>query len=449
MKTIQAKASLSLLLLATICLTANAQDWPRFRGPNGSGVSTGDATPPVTWSDTENLKWKIELPGPGHSCPIVVGDKVFLTCWTGYGVDEGATQEDLRLHLLCFNRADGEQVWGKALEPTLPEETYAQGNMFAEHGFATHTPVSDGKHVWAFFGKSGAVCFDMDGNEKWRKNLGKDLDPKRWGSSSSPILYKDVLIVTASVESNTLYGLNKLTGEEVWSVPADGFASTWGTPVLAKVDDDRTDLVIAVPYEIWGFNPETGKFLWFCESLETNSACASAVAEQEKVYFVESGRGGGGSIAVGAGGKDDVTKSHVKWKVGERNRIGTPVVFDSKLYWVGNNMAQCISAEDGSSVYEARLERPKNAPAASSGGGGGGRRGGGMRGEYSSPVAAGANLYYVTRKGEVYVIEMGDEFKQLAVNVFSDGGEFSASPAISNGELFVRSTKMLYCISDQ
>lgn len=442
MKRVLVKSMMSLLLVAVLGCTVFAQDWTRFRGPNGTGVADGEKSTPVEWNDSKNMKWKIELPGPGHSCPIVVAGKVFVTCWTGYGVDEGATQEDLRLHLLCYDRSNGEQLWGKAIEATLPEQRY--GGMFAEHGYATHTPVSDGEHVWAFFGKSGVVCFDMEGEEKWRKNLGEKLDPKQWGSSSSPILYKDILIVTAAVESNTLFGLNKLTGEEVWKQPADGLASTWSTPVLAKVNDERTDLVIAVPYEMWGFDPETGKFLWFCESLEVGSACASAVAVGETVYFVESGRSGGGSIAVRAGGKDDVTKTHVDWTSGARGRICTPVFHDDKLYWVSNGIASCVNAGDGSKIFESRLERPARNDSQPQGG-----RRGRMGSEYSSPVSADGKLYYVTRKGEMYVLELGDEFKQLAANVFTEGGDFSASPAISDGEIFVRSTKMLYCIGEK
>lgn len=447
MKSFEWKAGLSFLVLVAMVANVNAQDWPRFRGPNGTGVSSDSASTPVEWSNEKNMKWKIELPGPGHSCPIVVGDKIFVTCWTGYGVDEGTKQEDLRLHLLCIDRSNGKTVWDRAIEPTLPEEPYR--GMFAEHGYATHTPVSDGKHVWAYFGKSGAICFDMDGNEQWRKNLGEKLDPKKWGSSSSPVLYKDVLIVTASVESNTVYGLNKLTGEEIWKQTADGLTSTWGTPALVEVSPERTDLVLAVPYEIWGFDPETGKFLWFSESLAVNSACASVLAHNGTAYFVESGRGGGGSIAVRAGGKDDVTKTHVSWKGGDRGRIGTPIVFNDKLYWVSGGAAYCIDATDGNKVYTSRLERPKR-PAASSDQPAAGRRRGGMGGqEYSSPVAADGKMYYMTRKGEMYVIKLGDQFEQLAVNQFAEGGDFSASPAISNGEIFVRSTKMLYCISSQ
>ncbi|GAG93358.1 unnamed protein product, partial [marine sediment metagenome] len=234
----------------------------------------------------------------------------------------------------------------------VPEEPYK--GMFTEHGYASHTPVTDGEHIWAFFGKSGAVCFDMQGKQIWRKNLGEKLDPEHWGSSSSPILYKNILIVTASTESNTIYGLNKLTGEEVWRHQSEELTSTWSTPILAKVDEDRTDLVLPVPYKLWGLDPETGEFLWQCDSLDVNAACSSAVINDGTIYFVERGRTGGGSVAIRAGGRNDVTNSHVAWKSRQRGHIGTPIVYDGKLFWVSSGIVNCVSAKDGKSVYKAR-----------------------------------------------------------------------------------------------
>ena len=423
----------------------NADEWTRFRGPNGSGISNDNATPPIEWNDSNNIKWKIKLPGPGHSSPIVIDTKVFLTCWTGYGVETGLKQRDLRLHLLCFDRENGKQLWDRAIEPTLPEEPYR--SMFKEHGYASHTPVTDGKRVWAYFGKSGAVCFDMQGNQIWRKNLGKKLDPDHWGSSSSPIVYGDILIVTASVESNTVYGLNKLTGEEVWRYQSDELTSTWSTPILAKVDGNRTDLVLPVPYKLWGLDPKTGEFLWRCDSLDVNAACSSAVINDGIIYFVERGRRGGGSVAIRAGGKGDVTKSHVVWKSRQRGHIGTPIVYDGKLFWVSSGIVNCVSKSDGKGIYKARLNRPQvrgrdtGRPAFPETGTPGGH--------HSSPVVADGTMYYVSRGGDVYVIKLGDQYEQLVINSFTDGGDFSASPAISDGELFIRSTKMLYCIANQ
>ena len=449
---------LGLLLCFAMTLTSGAiaGDWARFRGPNGSGVNRDSAPTPVQWSETENLKWKVELPGPGHSCPIVVGDRVFVTCWSGYGTDrqDPGDPSNLKRHLLCVDRNSGQIVWNEAVDAVLPEDRY--GGMFAEHGYASHTPVSDGEHVYAFFGKTGVVAFDMDGNQIWQTSVGTELDGRRWGSASSPILYKNMVIVTAAAESQALVALDTKTGKEVWRAEAEGIGSTWGTPIVVEVDQDRTDIVLAVPYEIWGFNPDTGKLRWYCEAIGSNSMCASAIAHDGIVYAMESGgRGGGGAVAVRVGGKGNVTETNIVWSNSARSRIGTPVYSDGRIYWVSRKIANCIDATSGEEIFQDRLTggaAPSNQQPGGRGGGLGGFRRGGRGGgqDYASPVAADGKLYYVTRNGDMYVLALGDEFKQLSVNRFaSDDGEFSASPAIANGELFIRSTKNLYCVAQQ
>jgi outer membrane protein assembly factor BamB len=251
---------IGLLSCAAWSSTLSAEEgWTRFRGPNGSGVSTETDPTPTTWSATENLKWKVPLPGPGSSSPIIVGDKIFVTCWSGYGVEgnEDADQSKLKRHLICLDKTSGKIIWDKSVPAALPEDDY--GGMFAEHGYASHTPVSDGKNVYVFFGKSGALAFDLEGKQLWQTKVGDGLDGRRWGSSSSPVLYKNLLIVTASAESQAIVGLDKETGKEVWRAEADGLASTWGTPVLVELEGDNAELVIGVPYEFWGMNPNTGK----------------------------------------------------------------------------------------------------------------------------------------------------------------------------------------------
>ena len=450
-------------------LAVEAGDWTRFRGPNGSGISPDDSPAPTTWSPTENLQWKVALPGPGSSCPIVVGDRVYVTCWTGYGTDqrEPGEQQQLRRHLLCLNRTTGQVLWDKSVEPVLPEDDY--GGMFAQHGYASHTPVSDGERIYVYFGKSGALAFDLDGNQLWQTIVGKELDPHNWGSASSPILYKNLLIVTATAESEALVALDKLTGKEVWRQEASGFNGTWGTPVLVDVDANRTDLVIAVPGEIWGFNPETGKLAWYCEAMQNMSFCSSAVTDKGIVYAIES-QGGGGSIAVRAGGKGDVTNSHVVWTGSSSNRIGTPVLYHERLYFISRQVVNCVDATNGQSIYEERLGGgnaaapgagpggPGRAPGGQPGPGGqgpggfgggfGGRGGRGGGQDYASTVVADGKLSYLPRAGETHVIKLGDQFEKLASNrVTTDSEDFSASPTISNGELFLRSNKHLYCVA--
>lgn len=459
----------TLTLVLSCDQSLDAGDWTRFRGPNGAGVADG-AAPPTEWSDSKNLKWKVALPGPGVSSPIVVGDKVFVTCWSGYaaGEDTSNNPEDLRRHLVCVDRKTGSVLWTSNVDPVLPEDDYR--GMFRECGYAAHTPASDGERVYAFFGKSGIVAYDLAGNQLWQKSVGKGFGAMNWGTSSSPVLYKNLVIVPATAESQSLVAFDKVSGEQVWKAEADGFSATWGSPVLVELPESRTDLVVAVPFEIWGFNPDTGKLRWYCEVNEENSACASPVVQGDTVYFVDGMRGS--TVAVRAGGKDDVSKTHVVWSGSGGGRITTPVLHDGRLYVVARGSAVCLDAATGDRVYQNRIDRG-SAPAGDErpapneraqggqggrprggfGGGrgfGGGGFGGGMGGQdYSSPVAAGDKLYYVFRSGEGVVLELGTEFKQVATNrLDAQGAEFSATPAISNGELFIRSSKYLYCIGE-
>jgi outer membrane protein assembly factor BamB len=312
-----------------------------------------------------------------------------------------------------------------------------------------------------FFGKTGALAFDLDGNKLWQTGVGTESDPRGWGTASSPILYNNLLIVTAAAESEALVALNKDTGAEVWRQEATGFSGTWGTPILVDVGEDRVDLVLAVPFEIWGFNPETGKLRWYCEALESDSMCASAIARDGVVYVI--GGRNGGSIAVRAGGEGDVTETHVLWSGRDRARIGTPIYHDGRIHWISGGIANCIEAQTGNSIYQSRLiraagssERGAEAPQREAGEGGPrrgfggfGRRRGGFGGQdYSSSVVADGKLYYVSRTGEGFVLQLGPDFQQLARNSFgADQGDFSATPALSNGELFIRSSKHLYCVA--
>ena len=453
-----------------VFVSPSRADWLRFRGPNGSGVS--DDVVPEKWSAKENLKWKIPLPGPGSSSPIVVGDRVFVTCYSGYGLDQGdpGDQEDLRRHILCIDRNDGKTVWSKTVKPVLPEDPFTGVGM-PQHGYASHTPVSDGERVYVFFGKTGILAFDLTGNQLWQKSVGTESGMQGWGSSSSPVLYQNLLIVPATAESEAMVALNKLTGDEVWRQEAAGFSGVWGSPVLAKVDEDRTDLVIAVPNEVWALNPSTGKMRWYCDGVAARTMCSSALAHDGVVYVMESGAGGGGGVAVRVGGSKDVTESHVVWSGRQSGRIGTPVLYKNRLYSFSGGVAQCYDASTGDEVGQLRLsasgiggaDRQRVAVGPQSGifaqQSDDRRRGAFSRGRgrggfgnlnYGSPVVAAGKLYYQARSGGCYVFSTGDHFEQLALNkVTGDAENFSGTPAISHGALFIRSNKHLYCVASE
>ncbi len=464
--------ALGLFVLLAQVTASSASDWARFRGPNGSGIGAGTDPTPVTWSDTENLKWSVDLPGRGVSCPIVVGDRVYVTCWSGDGAD------DLVRHLACYDRKTGRQIFDKAIKPAVKDEPYE--GMIQQTGYAANSPASDGKSVYCFFGVSGVYAFDMDGNELWHKSVGTNFDERHWGTASSLVLAGDLVIVTAASESNSIVALKKSNGDEAWNFPSQQLDATWSTPVLVDLADGRQELVFAVPGAVWGFDPLTGKQLWTCKGAESNSACASPIAHDGIVYAI-GGRDGGG-LAIRAGGSGDVTESHVVWSGNQRGRIGTALYHDGLIYWIADGMANCIEADTGNKVYQVRLkpaaevartdspfhyvaeETPapqanenQNAQPQGPGQGRGRGQGRGGRGfgggflsqDYSSPVVADGKMYFVRRGGEVYVIELGREYKQLAVNKFDGEADYSASPAIADGQIFIRSSKKLYCIAKE
>ncbi len=459
-----------------------ASDWDRFRGPNGTGISPDPDPLPTTFSETENLQWKVALPGGGVSCPIVVGDKVFVTCYSGYGLDsrDPGEIENLKRHLVCLDRATGKTLWEKTVAAVLPEDPY-RGAGVPEHGYASHTPTSDGKNVYVFFGKSGVFAYDMDGNQLWQTSVGKESDDREWGSSSSPIVTGEVVVVVAGPESRAIVGLDKATGKELWRADSDGLGNVWGTPALAKIDETRTDVVIGAPNEIWGLNPATGKLKWYCEAMATDQFNSSVVVADSKIYAVE-GRGGG-SIAIKTGGRGDITKTDVVWSGRDSNRFSTPLLYEGRMYLISGSVARCVNATNDEEIFQARMQGGEAAPGNDAPGGppsgrpaagpgqqgdrppggqppseqGGGRGGfggfgGGGRGgsDYSSPVLGDGKIYYVTRKGEIHVIKATDKFEKLATNrVTSESEDFSATPAISAGQIFFRSNKHLYCVSLQ
>ena len=429
------KTHLLLLCFLGFCSTFTyAENWPRYRGPNGSGVS-GESGLPLSWSEKEHLKWKRDLPGPGSSSPIVWGDKVFITSYSGYGNNTGTgTLEDLKRHLLCLSTLDGSVVWEKTLPAPQPEDPY--DGFIGEHGYASHTPTTDGERVYAYFGKGGLVVFDLEGRELWRKNLGSRSSSRGWGTSSSPLLHDDFVIVNANEESNTIYAFHKATGEEAWRWAADGFTSVYGTPVIASVGG-RDDLVVGVTGEIWGMNPATGKLRWFAQTRLTGNLSPSPVIAGERVIQF-----GGYPSTMGAavtlGGKGDVTSTNLLWQNNQaKSYLTSPVFHEGRLYWVTDaGIACCADPATGKLIYEERLE---------------GSSGQGGRGKpfYASPILVDGHVLATSRTAGTFVIAAKPEFSLVRVNrIAGDETRFQGTPAVSGGHLFLRSDQAIYCIGN-
>lgn len=424
------------LLLA--CVSVQAEDWSRFRGPAGSGVANGSVALPTHWSPNANMAWKFEMPGPGASSPIIIGDKAFVTCYTGYGVDRNAVGElkDLMRHLICVDVKTGKKIWQKDVEAVQPEDPFSGAGVPA-HGYASHTPVSDGKNVYCFFGKSGVHAFDMEGNKLWDAAVGTESDPPQWGSSSSPVVFGNVVIVVAAAESQSIIGFDKTSGKEVWRKEAKGLDNMWGTPALVKVDDKRTDLVMCVANEIWGLDPANGDFLWLAGKTGSSMAYSSVFpgTDNKRVYAMPSSRNGGGSMAVDAGGEGDVSETMVAWKGRDTASFATPVVHNGKIYNVANDVVTVIDAKTGERSGERFRLKGYMA----------------SRLEYPSPIVAGDRLFRLNSRGQVFVLALGDEPEQIAVNRLSndDAEAFWGTPAVSNGRMLVRSSQYLYCVADK
>lgn len=404
-------------------------EWARFRGAGGTGVNE-TSKPPVTWSATENVTWRAKLPGPGSSSPVITGDRVFVTCYSG--VDSGGSAADLKRHLVCVDRVSGKVLWEKAVAARQPEDPYR--GFLTEHGYASNTPVTDGKHVYFFFGKTGVYAYDLNGKEVWNRHLGSESTRKQWGSASSPILSGDILIVNASEESRAVYGLDKATGKELWKAEAETLGYTYGTPSMRKIGDHE-DVVIAVPGELWGMNPKTGKLRWYAETGLTGNVSPSVVFDGD-LAFVFGGYPRTGRAAIRLGGKGDLGEKSIVWEDNHASYIPTPVVDDGKLYWVSDaGIANCIDAKSGEEIYRERL--PGNI--------------GGGKGKpiYASPVLADGKLYCVTRRSGTFVIDAKPTFKVLAHNKLSDDeSQFNATPAISGNALYLRSDEALYRIGE-
>jgi outer membrane protein assembly factor BamB len=415
----------TFLLLVSLSLTASAADWPQFRGPTADGV-TADTGLPLTWSDKENLVWRTELPGPGSSSPVIAGDKVFLTCYSGYGIDvkEPGDMKDLKRHALCLDKNTGRILWNQVITTDLPNKPYT-GTYITTHGYASSSAVTDGKGVFFFMGNAGVFAYAVDGKPVWNVSVGEKAHD--WGVGSSPILYGGLLIVNAALESNQLLALDRNTGRTVWS--ATGFPASWNTPAIVKVDG-HDELVLNASGRLRAFDPLTGRELWNCTSIKAAELCPSIVSHDGVIFVI--GHPGGQSQAVRAGGRGDVSATHILWQAQKGSNVGSPVYKDGHLYFINDSrgVATCLDARTGMVVYEQPLTSRQRRDRF-----------------YATPLLAGDRLYCVGRETGTYVIAAKPRFELLSTNVLSDDVSISnASPAVSDGRIFLRSNRYAYCL---
>ncbi len=402
---------------------SQAADWSQFRGPSGNGVSESTGLP-TEWSAEKNILWKTKLPGHGSSSPVLYGDQIFLTAYTDYGLtaEDGGNPADLRLHVISINREDGKIMWDQSVAPLNQVQKITK--RIVDHGYASGTPACDETGVYAFFGTSGVVAYDLKGNLKWQADVGNKT--AGFGSASSPILYKDFVIINASIESETVYALEKATGKVAWK--AENIVRAWTTPSIVDVPGGKQELVVNQKNQILGFDPDTGKQLWTCEGIQ--DYVVPVVVQNEGILYCLGGRSNR-SIAVRPGGRGDVTKTHKLWEVNVGANVTSPVFHEGHLYWASDRgIAFCLNAKNGEVVYKNRLPTKSRL--------------------YASIVLADDKLYVTTRDNGVVVLKAVPEYVELARNeIKSDEDLFNASPAVSEGSIFLRTNGYLYRIAEQ
>jgi outer membrane protein assembly factor BamB len=418
-------------------MTLCAEDWPQFRGPGRSGVSQETGLP-LEWSGTRNVVWKSRLPGPGSSSPIVFGAHVYVTCYSGYGLERatlGPSNKlgspgniaDLKRHLVCVARDSGKVLWTREeADPEAADAPYKDGNI-ALHGYASHTPTADESGVYAYFGSAGAFGYSHNGERKWGVRFGNKAKLHGYGSAASPLLYENLFIVNAVIETTEPFeqgvtvALDTKTGREVWREKA---GAEWSSPQFVIVGG-MVELVVAThrPGPWLGLDLATGKRLWECAA---KNDCSTPVSHDGVVYILTNE----GKCAIRAGGRGNVTATHKLWEAAGGPRISSPVYHEGYLYWSNDgHIAQCTDARTGKSVYRARL---------------------GPGGDcFASPLVADVRIYYLSRENGTYVLAAKPQYQLLAHNkIEDDTSVFNGSPAVSRGRLFLRSDTYLYCIGN-
>ncbi len=413
--------------------------WPTWRGPSATGVAE-KGNPPLTWSETENIKWKVKLPGQGSSSPVIWGDRIFFqtaieTDKKGSAPDAKKQGEEKRsfhggktptnvhkFDLVCLDRKTGKTLWQKTASESLPHEGHHPTSSFA-----SYSPVTDGKYVWASFGSRGVHCYDVDGNHKWSRDLGKMKTRNAFGEGASPALAGDALIVLMDQEGDSfVYALDKKTGKTIWKKSRDEHTS-WSTPVVVEVEG-RLQVIINATNRVRCYDVKTGKLVWQCDGMTAN-AIPSPVAGFGKV-FCTSGFRGSALLAIELGRDGDLTGSDaITWQVDE----GTPYVPSPVLY--GENIYVLSVNKGAISSYQAKTGKPNFVK----------KRLNAIDKVYASPVGAANRVYIVSRDGKCQVINNSDKFEILATNILDD--EIDASPAIVGDQIFLKGKTHIYCIA--
>lgn len=443
--------------LASICPAQDSANWASWRGPSGNGSAAADAQPPLQWSATEHIKWKTEIPGRGHSTPILWGDKLFLLTAIPQGgaapAEQGAAppgdppprgerpdrpppggrgpggrggrggggppQSEYTFVVLCVDANSGQIKWQKEISQQKPHEGHHPTNTFA-----SCSAVTDGKHVYASFGSFGIACLTLDGELVWKKDLGDMRTRNSFGEGASPALWGETLIVPWDHEGDSaLYALDAKSGEVKWKVDREE-PTVWATPLVTEFRG-RVQVIASGTNRVRSYDLKDGKLIWECEALGVNPI--PTPMRLGDTVICASGYRSYHLVAIPLDGEGDVT-GRIVWKRNDSAPyVSTPVMYEEKLYVTKSQepLLTIVDAKTGETLME-----PQRLPS--------------LNNLYASPIAANGRIYFSSRNGTTVVLKHGNEAEVLATNELGEG--LDASPIAVGKRLYLRGEKHLYCV---
>lgn len=441
-----------ILAFGVVAVLASQPDgfegnWHHWRGPHATGAAI-DANPPTTWSETENIRWKVAIPGTGHAAPIIWEDKIFIQTAIkseapemeegksdddnlfggffeeGRGRSRGGSEGWFKFDLIALDRNTGDILWQKTLKELAPHE-----GTHGDATFASNSPVTDGEHIYAYFGSRGLYCVDMMGNVKWEKAIGMMYKRNTFGEGSSPVLYGNMLVIQQDHEGDSfITALDKRTGDVLWKTDRNE-RTTWSSPIIVE-NDGKPQVITTGTNRIRSYDLATGEIVWDGDGLTANSI-PSPVAANGYAYLMSGFRGSDLQAIHLAQATGDITDSEaIVWRYNrDTPYVPSPLLYNGVIYFLKSNQGilTAFNVETGEAYYGPQRLR-------------------GVSGVYASIVGASDRVYIAGRNGVVNVIQHGPEFTILAENKLNDS--FNASPAIAGSELYLRGAGHLYCIAE-
>ncbi|MCZ6635710.1 MAG: PQQ-binding-like beta-propeller repeat protein [bacterium] len=429
-----------LLILMGLCLlpglvradTNGSAYWPHWRGPNENGlVSQGN--PPVVWSENENIRWKVAIPGLGHATPIVWGDRIYVQ--TAVQTEQAAAEASegkreappyiFQFKVLALDRKSGKTVWEKTVREVHPHQGLHQTSSFA-----STSGITDGKHLYAFFGSQGLYCFDLDGNLKWEKDLG-DLEIKSsWGEGSSPTIYGNTMVINWDHQGDSfIVALDKRSGKEIWRKPRRE-GTSWSTPLVVEHKGKR-QVIVSASRRTRSYDLSTGELIWECGGLGSNVIPMPVHANG--IVYVTSGHRNPAIQAISLDkAKGDITDSDaVLWSIYDSDTpyVSSPLLYGDRLYFLKNRngILSCYNAKTGEALFGPQRLK-------------------GIRRVYASLVGVNDRVYISGLGGGTMVIKNGPKFEVLATNTIDEG--IAASPVVVGDAIYLRGDRHLYCIAE-